>query len=190
MFTITECFDNQLLHKFQKELNIIPKYLSNCLFNGGLKLEIYDKEITNIGIRRFHFCDSLLGRDIAHVSAVIFPENIIQIVDYKNQDEKWQEFTSTIIHEIAHALDYCLGDNDFWSHENKDMLMSPLDDFAALNPREQFAQAFESYFIPDLKKQKIWWKYWHTKGEVFKKEPRLFEFFQQILRINGDCFNA
>lgn len=191
MFTITKCFDNQLLHKFQKELKIIPKYLSNYLFNNGLKLEIYDKEIINHGkYHREYHSDTLLERESAITSGCLFPDNIIQIVDYKNQDEEWQDFTSLIIHEIAHVIDYLLGQNGFWSDKNIEMLKIPLDDYAAIDNREQFAQAFEGYFQPSSKKQKSWWKYWHTRDEVFKKEPKLFEFFGELLKENSGCFNA
>lgn len=183
MFRVTKCHDNQLLHRFIKELSIFPKWISNGLFKNGFKIAIHDKDIIENGIILKNYDnDTLLGRTASKTTAISFPEYLLNVVDFEKQDREYEEFTSMIIHEISHAIDYFLGENDFWSIENRTILGMPIDDFAAINPLEQFAQALEGYFQSENKRTGSYWKYWHTKDEVYEKAPKLFEYFGQLLK--------
>jgi hypothetical protein len=190
MFRVTKCYDNQLLKKFENELLVFPDWISKCLIDSGFSLQMHRDQLTINGVVQKWEADYLQGRDPSKTTCVRFPENILYMINEHNRTEKEREFSSTIRHEVSHAIDWFLGKGFYWSEENPEMLVEPLDDYAAINPREQFAQALEGFFQSENKKDASFWKYWHTRDEVYKKEPKLFDFFNQLLKENGNCFNV
>lgn len=187
MFRIEKCHDNEILRMLIEELSVIPKWLSRYLFESGLQLALYDNEIKINGLSYSpNTCSTgLRGREISKTHCFHQSKsdqiNIINIVDYES-DLPYIDYFSVIRHEIAHAIDWFLGKNDWWSSENISMMGIPLDDYAEIDESEQFAQAFDGYFQSDTKKEEPYWKYWHTQEEVFEKAPRLFEYFGQLLK--------
>jgi len=83
------------------------------------------------------------------------------------------------LHEVGHALDWALGKKKGHISSVLDC-GTPLDSHAAMNQKEQFAQAFEAWFRPDGTKTSS--EFEHTRSEVKEKAPVLFDLFERLAR--------
>lgn len=94
-------------------------------------------------------------------------------------------------HEFAHLLHF----NFMTLSEIKELerlyasamkLNLPLDDYAASNESEYFAQGLEAYFASD-DKDKIDYIYWdHTASELRTKDPALYAFIERLIFKAGN----
>jgi hypothetical protein len=176
---IKRTVDDDFVNKVEEALSPIPDHLSLFLRDKGIGFYLLNTTISPryIGIKTFSpiDCDqnSLLGRD----------PNLTSCCSYEMKDNKigieirlFDRKPDIIRHELGHALDAAL---DFISYQHI-FKGEPLDWYAAINPQERFAQAFDAYFTDP--EAKIHSEFTHTKLELFQKEPDLFQLIDAIVK--------
>lgn len=84
-----------------------------------------------------------------------------------------------LFHEMGHALDWCLGNRHGYI-SCKLNCGTPLDSHAAMNCREQFAQAFEAWLRAEGTQAHS--EFEHTRSKVLKKAPELFRLFERLAK--------
>lgn len=101
-------------------------------------------------------------------TTIVLMENELEL-------EYYEYVKVAILHELGHAMEESIG----W-YEG---YYRPLDNYAASNPHEAFATAFQSYNSENLEYD---WHYYHEKSFLEIVDPYLFNFFEKIKRGDLD----
>jgi len=174
---IQRTVNDKFVDKVKEALSPVPDHLSLFLRDKGVKFYLLNESLSPqyIGIKTFSPSDfnseTILGRDVNLTSCCIY-----EFETKKIEIRMFDTDPTDIRHEFGHALDGAL---DFISYRHS-FQGEPLDWYAAINPQERFAQAFDAYFTDP--ETKIEDEFTHTKLELFQKEPDLFRLIDTIAK--------
>lgn len=156
----------------REELKLMPRRLVRTVKDAGFDFYLCGGRATGrfMGLPAFpDVTDD--GRDYAVTSHVCPNQRRVYLYETVAREDGF----SVVHHEFAHALDFALG-----SPSLKHFRGTPLDWYAALNPRERFAQAFCAYFMPD--RSPTPWYAVHTQQELRQKEPDLYAYLSGLMQ--------
>lgn len=177
MIHVVRATDNLAVEMAFRELEVIPAWQIQLAYDRGLGLYVLDHDTRASYIGLCDKDDLQTGDDRTWDDSDMawFDSDINTIVIYRQllfQDEEFK----VMRHEFAHALDWMLG-NDSWFTESEAFDRywkrgTPLDRYAATNPLEYFAQGYEASFREERVPCEIYYE--HTRAGLARRDPELF----------------
>jgi len=178
-----------------QSLEIIPPKIKRLVDETGMQIYCFNEGFkpSTIGLLSpsAAFFDD--GRSANEISAFYAGSNITCLFDediyfqVRNNEKAF----STVLHEYGHAVDRALalkGRSKEWMNSDGDRNIITgwrkgyaLDEYAAINPREYFAQAFMAYFN-NLIGYKPWSYREHTRLELMQKDRNMFDYLKELAR--------
>ncbi len=169
---VVKCYHSKAKTWIESQIRRIPFPIRKILREVGVYCFRTDASVDGTVSRKRKTTDGRLSCHTSH-----FNEELDAIILFA-KDVCIEEGTfNMFLHEVGHALDWHLGHKKFYISEYIDC-GEPLDEHAALNPREQFAQAFEGWFR--LRKRLNPSEFEHSKEDVKEKAPELYKLFQSL----------
>jgi len=169
---VVKCYHSKAKAWIESQIKRIPPPIREILKDVSIYCFRTDASVDGTISRNRRTTD---GRPSCHTSH--FNEELNAIILFAKDVCIEEGAFNMFLHEVGHALDWQLGQKRFYISEYLDCGES-LDKYAALNPREQFAQAFEAWFRPHRRSTSS--ELEHTKEEVLEKAPKLFELLQGL----------
>lgn len=155
--------DSQRAAEFiRSELLVVPDHLLHMVSESGVRWY----SLPSDDRYRFH----AIYQSPAARSHYALDTRRVCLIDELERDHGF----STVLHEFAHALDHVLD----WASMRMTFRGEPLDWYAALNPRERFAQAFEAYHRDE--REPTPWYAVHTRLDLRRQEPDLYAFLDGL----------
>jgi|GEM_PF-4936835 hypothetical protein len=169
---IVKCYNREAEEWLKSQIKLIPQPIRDLLKR--VKIFCFRTDASADGTVRIDR-KTADGRPSRHTSH--FSEELDAIIIFAKDICIKEGSFNMFLHEVGHALDWHLGNRE--SHISSKLdCGEPLDTHAALNPREQFAQAFEAWFR--IHRSATSSEFEHTREEVKKKAPKLHKLFQQL----------
>ncbi len=175
---VVKCYSSSAKAWIEKQIQRLPSPLRELLADVRIYCFRSDASVDGTVPRNRRTTD---GRPSCHTSH--FNEELNAIVLFAKDVDTEDGAFNMFLHEVGHALDWHLGFKRYHISEYIDC-GDPLDDHAALSPREQFAQAFEAWFR--WQKRPASTSHEHTRDELLQKAPRLYSFLKLLLDASDD----